>query len=381
MIRVVFVLQEPTPYRAPHLARVAELPELDVTVIYAARTVQRRDWEIPDASDRTIYLRGRSLPATRLLSHDYAVTPGVWSALTRLRPDVLVIGGWSLMATQLAIVWARIHHVPYLLMSDNNLREPRPFWVRAVKRVVLRAIVPQAAGWLVPGSLGRDHILRYGAVASKTVVFPLTIDVDRTRRLVEERRARRTQLRSAFGIPDDGIAVLHVGRLVRQKGIDVLVEAVARARAAVPELHLVIIGSGPEEERLRVLAAGHKLPVVFAGFRGPEALLDAYAAADVFCLLSRRETWGVVVNEAATAALPLVLSRNVGASADLLEQGENGEIIPPGDPDAAATALVRLARDAELRRRYGLRSAAIAGRWGYGPSVTALAELIREVVA
>src|SRR5579862_8966145 len=133
MTRVVFVLQEPTPYRTPHLQALADRGDLDVTIVYAARTVQRRAWSIPNENDRIVYLAGPSLPATRILQHDYALTPQVWPLLTRLRPDVVVVGGWSLMATQLAIAWARAHRVPYLLMSDNHLLEPRPAWVRTVK--------------------------------------------------------------------------------------------------------------------------------------------------------------------------------------------------------------------------------------------------------
>lgn len=379
MIRVTFVLQEPTPYRTPHLAAVAARPELDVTVVYSARTVQRREWAIPQPSERTVYLEGVALPATRLLQHDYALTPQVWPLLTRLRPDVVVVGGWSVMATQLAVAWARTHRVPYLLMSDNNLREARPLWVRAVKRIVLRAVVPQAAGWLVPGTLGREHMLAYGGRAARTTVFPLTIDVSRTAHDVDERRAGRSELRRRFGITGDALAVLHVGRLVPQKGVDVLVEAVAHARETTPELHLLVAGSGPEEARLRRLAESLGVPATFPGFLAAERLLDAYAAADVFCLLSRRETWGVVVNEAAAAGLPLVLSENVGASADLLVDGENGMLVRSGDPDSPAAALVRLARDAGLRRTYGERSRAIVGSWGYEASVEALAGLIDEI--
>lgn len=381
MIRVTFVLQEPTPYRTPHLATVAARPGLDVKIVYAARTLQRRMWSVPEPSARTIYLDGVSLPAVRLLQHDYALTPGVWPLLNRLRPDVLVVGGWSVMATQLAIAWARLHHTPYLLMSDNHLREPRPGWVRAIKSVVLRGIVPQAAGWLVPGTLGREHILAYGGRSERTIVFPLTIDVERTTQAVDARRAERVALRRQLGVADDAIVVLTAGRLIPQKAVDMLIESVARARSSVSELHLLVAGSGPEQDRLRALAASRHVPTTFTGFLTPEALLDSYAAADLFCLLSRRETWGVVVNEAAAAGLPLVLSENVGAAADLLVVGENGELVPPDDPDSAAAAIVRLASDDDLRRGYGTRSRELVASWTYEPSVESLERLVRQVAA
>jgi glycosyltransferase involved in cell wall biosynthesis len=374
MRHVVFVLQEPTPYRTPHLERLAARPDLEVTVVYAARTVQRREWDVPAEDARTIYLSGPSLPATRLLQHDYALTPGIWPLLTRLRPDVVVVGGWSLMATQLAIVWARTHRVPYVVMSDNHLREPRPAWVRAVKRVVLRRIVPQAAAALTPGSLGRAHLEHYGA--ARVVVFPLTVDVAATAEAVDHLRARRDELRDSFGVAGDGLCVLTVARLIAQKNVDVLLRAASRAA-----VHVLVVGSGPQEADLRELAASLGVRVTFTGFLADERLLEAYAAADVFALLSARETWGVVVNEAAAAGLPLVLTDAVGAAADLLEPGENGELVPVGDALETAAALARLAADPALRARYGRRSREIVSAWGYDESVSALAALVDELAA
>jgi hypothetical protein len=83
----------------------------------------------------------------RLLHHDYPLTPQIWTLLERERFDVLVIGGWALMATQLAIVWARFRKVPYLLITENHLREPRRTWVQTLKAAVLPQIVRPAAGY------------------------------------------------------------------------------------------------------------------------------------------------------------------------------------------------------------------------------------------
>jgi glycosyltransferase involved in cell wall biosynthesis len=101
----------------------------------------------------------------------------------------------------------------------------------------------------------------------------------------------------------------------------------------------------------------------------------------VFALLSERETWGVVVNEAAACGLSLVLSDRVGAAHDLLRDGENGALVPEGDVGAAAAALRALADDPELRRAQGASSRELARDWGYGPSVEGFLEAVREAVA
>jgi glycosyltransferase involved in cell wall biosynthesis len=377
-IRVAVVAGEPTPYRIPHLRALAARPELELTVFYAAPTVQRRTWVLEH--QEAVFLSGPQLPLSRVLHHDYALTPGIWRRLDR-GFDLVVVGGWSLMATQLAIAWCRTHRVPYALMSDNHLLEPRPAWVRAVKRAVLPRIVPQAAAWLVPGSLARDHIVRYGARPDRTIVFPLTVDVHALTLRANELRPRRFELRSRLGIEEGAVAILHVGRLIEQKAPDDLVRAVARAHSetALP-LTLVLVGDGPEEQRLRTLADDLDVPTVFAGMLAGDDLIAAYVAADVFALVSRRETWGVVVNEAMASGLPLVLSDQVGAARDLLELGANGALVPAGVVAAQGAALAKLAADPELRSAYGRRSRELVAGWGYEPSVAAFVELAQEIV-
>jgi glycosyltransferase involved in cell wall biosynthesis len=376
-LRVAFVLGEPTPYRIPHLRALAAREELDITVVYAAATVQRRTWQVEHAE--AVYLSGPMLPLSRVLHHDYALTPGIWRLLARGGFDLVVVGGWSLMATQLAILWCRLRRVPYLLMSDNHLLEPRPLWVRAVKRLVLPRIVPQAAGWLVPGSLAKHHIVFYGAKPDRVLTFPLTIDVGRWARLCEAARPERDSFRARYGVVHDDVLVLQVGRLVAHKAVDVLLRGASGARQLGANVHVLVVGAGPDERSLRELAASLDVPVSFAGELDTNSLPAAYAAADVFALVSARETWGVVVNEAAAAGLPLVLSSGVGAAADLLEAGQNGERVPVGDVGALAEALARLADDPELRRRYGERSRELVSGWGYERSVDEFVRLAGQV--
>ena len=286
------------------------------------------------------------------------------------------------MATQLAILWCRVRRVPYVLMSDNHLLEPRPGWVRALKRLVLPRIVPQAAAWLVPGSLARDHIVAYGAVPERTVTFPLTVDVDELAARADALRTDREAARARLGIGGDAIAVLQVGRLIEMKSPADLIRAAAEVRSRTNlSLVVVLVGDGTEEAALRALAVELDVPVFFTGLLAGDELTAVYVAADVFALVSRRETWGVVVNEAMACGLPLVLSDRVGASGDLLEPGGNGELVRAGDPAALRSALERLAASEELRLRYGQRSRELVRDWGYGPSVDAFVRLVQGVVA
>jgi glycosyltransferase involved in cell wall biosynthesis len=145
-----------------------------------------------------------------------------------------------------------------------------------------------------------------------------------------------------------------VGRDVPEKGLDVLAAACADA--------------------------GVTLATITGGL-GEEELAQRYVDADVFALLSRHETWGVVVNEAAASGLPLVLSDRVGAARDLLRNGENGFLVQSDDSEASADAFRQLAADADLRRRMGDRSRELVRAWGYDASVDAFVAAVREATA
>ena len=378
-IRVAAVFPEPTPYRAPLLDRVAASSEIDLTVIYAAGTVADRTWRV-EPKHRAVFLRGLRLPgAQRVLHHDYPVTPGVVGALMDAQPDVVVISGWSTFAAQAAITWCGIKDIPYLLVVESHDEGPRAGWRRTVKGTVVPPIVERAAGLLVTGTLARDSMITRGAHPERVRVFANTIDVEAFGEQADRLAGGRTDVRRTLGVEPEDVVVLSVARLAPEKGLDVLVRAVAAADD--PRLALVVAGGGPERARLSELAGELSVRLTLAGDVDWEKIVELYIAADVFALLSEREPWAVVVNEAAACGLPLVLSDRVGAAHDLLRDGENGALVRAGDVDAAAQSLRELAADPELRRAQGARSRELARDWGYGPSVEGFLEAVREAMA
>ena len=157
--------------------------------------------------------------------------------------------------------------------------------------------------------------------------------------------------------------ILTVGRWAaseRYKGADELVRAVAQLRQAFPTLNLVAVGGGDDLPRLKKIA--HDLNVSNAvhfieGISRPE-LAACYAHADIFALPSTGEGFGFVFLEAMAFGKPIVGAKAGGAT-DLIEDGVNGLLVPPHDPQALAQALERLLRDEPLRAQLGQKGAQI----------------------
>lgn len=377
-VRVVVVSPEPTPYRSPLFDRVAARPEVDLTVVYQARTVAGRAWEV-EPHHRSVFLEGVRVPgARRLLRHDYAVTPGVFSALGEADPQVVVVSGWSTFASQAAVAWCRRRGVPYLLLISSHDDEPRASWRRRPREALVRRIVGSASGALVLGTLSRRGLEARGLDADRIGVFANTVDVEAWGERAVALASRRPELRATVGALDDELVVLSVARLSPEKELGDLIDAVAEVgQGAV----LVIAGSGPERGALEERAATRGVRLVLTGDVAEDRLAELYVAADVFALLSSREPWAVVVNEAAASGLPLVLSDRVGAAHDLLVDDENGKLVAVGDVAAAAVALRRLALDRSARDAAGAASRRIVAGWGYEPSVESFVAIVRAAAS
>ena len=376
-VDVTFVLPEPAPYRTAMLDRAADRPELELSAIYAGSSVQRRAWAT-DTRHRAVVLDGWRVPgAYRVLRHDYPVSFDVFGALEKAAPEVVVVSGWSTFASQAAVAWCRRRRVPYVLLVESNERDARAGWRRAVKGAVVPTTVRNAAEVFVVGTLARESMLARGVDPDRISLFADTIDPERFGAEADRLRVRREPLRAEAGLAPEEIAVLSVARLAPEKGHDTLIAAAALL--ADPRVVVLLAGGGPERERLEALAAELGARLVVLPELPWERVVERYAIADLFALLSRHEPWGVAVNEAAASGLPLVLSDRVGAAFDLLENGRNGTLVPADDPHAAADALQELVADPERRRAAGQASSELMRGWGYEPSIENLVAVARRV--
>jgi glycosyltransferase involved in cell wall biosynthesis len=127
-----------------------------------------------------------------------------------------------------------------------------------------------------------------------------------------------------------------------------------------------MVGSGSLEAELRAMGVSLGMQNIhFHGFVNQSTMPRIYGACDVFALPSRNEPWGLAINEAMCAELPIVASSEIGCVPDLVKDGVNGCSFAAGDIIALTSALRRLVADAELRRKMGAASREIISRWSY----------------
>lgn len=178
---------------------------------------------------------------------------------------------------------------------------------------------------------------------------------------------------------DDNVNILFVGRLEKRKGLGDLLRAYEFMNARVPKSRLIIVGDGPLRGQVESHISRHRLPnVVMAGFVPDTVLPRYYCSADIFCApATGAESFGIVLLEALASGLPVVATEVEGYMS-VLEPGRDSLTVQPKGWAELGSALIILARDADLRRRMGAYGREKAGKFGWDVVAAQILEVYEE---
>jgi glycosyltransferase involved in cell wall biosynthesis len=313
-------------------------------------------------------------------------------SFAQLKLDVCFIPSYSPKQPLAALLAARSLGIRTVLMIDSHKGTMRS---RRLGTWLKRRLVRLFDAALVGGGPQVLYVESLGMSRSNIFVGYDSVDNAYFARRAAETRAREQELRRQYDLP--GRYFLNLGRFLRKKNLGTLIRAYRRFLDSAPHTrtHLVMVGSGDEETNLRMLCDELRLPVYnkmaanldvdefkriegppgvhFYGFRQIEENPVFYALADAFILPSTNEEWGLVINEALSCSLPVVVSDTVGCAEDLLPKGNPPGIEAPDDSDpppalsmrqsgfvfkpaavgALTDALLALEHDPALRRAMG----------------------------
>jgi glycosyltransferase involved in cell wall biosynthesis len=345
--RVIYWNNIPTPYMVERFNAVIGRGNMDLEVWFGARTEPDRSWTIDESTWRFPH---RYLPRVGIGRHRLSLPTIVPRAR---RPDLLV----SLYATPsflvgLRIAWWRGWRTALWVEATFDSWVRRRRWKEALKR----AIFQRVDGVVTAGQDGRAFVMRYGVPFDRVHIARHVIDVEYFASEVAAARSTRDRIRSDLGL--SGVVFVYVGRLWCGKGTGPLLVGYAALEHGFPGgTTLLVVGDGPEEAHIAQLARSEGLSVKLAGFHQRADLPRLYAAADVFVFPTLGDPYGLVVDEAMAAGLPVISTTAAGEIRERVVDGVNGYLVPPDDPEALAVAMRRLALDPALRSQMGARSA------------------------
>jgi len=279
------------------------------------------------------------------------------------RPAVLHLAGWGHSLLLFAMIVGWFLRVPVVVESDTQLPLDQPVWKRTVKAVMYPGLFRLPAMFLPGGSRQAEYIRHYGVPEKKILVARMTVDVAGIQQRCAELGTKgRGAIRERLGLDDQAKVFVFVGRLVAIKGIADLLDAFEQVSRRIPDLALVVVGDGPERDRV-VNAARENGAIRWTGRLDPQGVIEMFHAADVAVVPSHVEPWGLVVNEAMAAGLPVIASNRVGAVDDLVRDGETGIVFTAGDVDGLVQAMADLSLDRALRDRYAVAGRRLIAGW------------------
>ena len=161
--------------------------------------------------------------------------------------------------------------------------------------------------------------------------------------------------------PAGKVKFLFCGQIIARKAVDILFLAFAELIDLEVDVELQLVGREAELKEFKKLISDKACSKInYLGFKQPDDLPELFEQADVFILPSRRDGWGVVVNQAVSAGLPIIASDAVGAAFDLVKDGENGFIVPNGEVQPLAEKMKKLLLDSTLRKKFSEESLKLA---------------------
>ena len=265
-----------------------------------------------------------------------------------------------------ALRWAQDHDVP-VLSSVHTRFETYPQYynmgfLEPLLVMMLRRFYNRCDALVAPSQSMIDELLQQ---KMHDDIGLWTRGVDRT---IFDPSKRDLEWRRSLGLEDDDIAIVFLGRLVMEKGLDVFADSIIELRKRQAPHKVLVIGDGPARGWFEEALPGG----IFAGFQTGVDLGRALASGDVFFNPSITETFGNVTLEAMASGLPVVAAGATGASS-LVDDWETGRLVPPGQTQGFAEALAPYCTNHDLRARHGAAGEAKSREYSW--------EAINRVVA
>jgi glycosyltransferase involved in cell wall biosynthesis len=390
-MQLAYFVSHPIQYQAPLLRRLASHPQIDLKVFFLSdfsarpyddpgfgRSIQ---WDVPLLGGYEHEFLGTSgVGQTTTFFHPFV--SGVYRALRSRSWTAVAFHGYAHYALIEALALCVGLRIPLLFRSESNLicTSRRP-----LKDAGMRWLIKRACGLLWIGSANRDYYRAYGATDGQLFFAPYAVDNDYFRARAADAAGTVEKLRDELGLERHRPVVLYAGKMIRRKNPLLLLEAFAGIRTGVsPKPYLVFVGDG--ELMQDVVAAarngGLEADVRCVGFKNQSELPRYFALCDLFVIPSSKEPFGLVVNEVMNCGKPIISTDEVGATADLVKDGNNGFVVKAGDVEQLAAAMRQALADPGRLRAMGRASQELIAGWNYDRCVAGfLASLDRAAAA
>jgi glycosyltransferase involved in cell wall biosynthesis len=389
-VRLAYLVSHPIQYQAPLLRRIAQEPDIDLTVLFGSdfslRSYKDEGFGVEVAWDTPLLegYRSEFLPNLRDTGGISLLSPISHGIYSRLRNpdgspafDALWVHGYASVNSLQAIFAAGALGIPVLLRADIWLADrPRGALKLFAKSMFLHGLRHLVAATLPVGSANAAYWSHYFGSGFPQFLMPYAVDNDWFAQRAEAAVATEAALRAELRLEPGHPIILFASKLQTRKHCDHLVQAYKNLLGKLPaDPYLVIVGDGEERANLEQQCVGIE-GVRFAGFQNQSILPRYFRLADVFVLPARHEPWGLIVNESMASGCPVIVSTDVGAGPDLITNGNEGFIYPVGDIPALAAALTHVLANPQTSVSMAAAARRRIATWGFDENIQGLRQAL-----
>lgn len=397
-LRVAYLVSHPIQYQAPLLRRIAQEPDIDLTVFFGSDFSVRgyKDegfggvgvkWDVPLLDG----YKHEFLPVIRDNASVGIARPlnrGIFSRLrgTEAKPgfDVLWTHGYLSVNALHGIIAAKALGIPVLLRAESWLKDRERSQMKLMGKNIFFKTLKHCIDAVLPiGTLNSEYWKSYLGEDFPQFLMPYAVDNAYFQQRCHEARAKREALQQELGLDPSRPVILFASKLQSRKRCSDLLKAylnLSPSHGIEPHPYLLIVGDGEERAALEREAAASGLKSIhFCGFRNQSELPRFFDLATVFVLPSRHEPWGLIVNEVMNAARAVIVSDDVGCQPDLITDGIEGCVFPVGDVAALTEALRKVLATPETAAEMGQRGLERIQQWNYEEDVRGLRRALAHV--
>ncbi|MGN8071251.1 glycosyltransferase family 4 protein [Mucilaginibacter sp. 22184] len=382
-MRLAIITTHPVQYYAPVFKLLAESPGMEVRVFYTWGEKamekfdpgfgQKVDWDIPllQGYDFEWVSNTASDPGSH--HRNGIVNPGLIDQINQWQPDALLVYGWAYHSHLKAIRYYH-HKLPIYFRGDSTLLDIKPGIRAFLRSIFLKWVYRYIDHAFYVGANNKTYFKKYGLTDQQLTFAPHSID---NGRFGIDRHKEALSLRQKLGIPEDDTLVLFAGKFEDKKSPQLLIDAFLALNK--PTVHLLLVGGGILEIPLKTRASINRR-IHFMDFQNQSYMPAIYQAADLFCLPSKGpgETWGLAVNEAMAAGVPVLVSNKVGCAADLITPEITGDIFDPENLSDITQKLGALLKDKSRLKTLGANAQIKIGDWNFDKQVAAIVNTLKH---
>ena len=398
-VRLAYLVSHPIQYQAPLLRRIAQEPDIDLTVLFGSdfsvRGYQDQGfgvdvkWDVPLVEG----YRHEFLPGLRDGADVGPFSPLSYGIISRLRRgptsrgggfDALWVHGYASANALHGILAAKALGIPVLLRAESWLGDRQRGGLRLAAKQGFFSILKNLVDCTLPiGTLNSEYWRHHLGREFPQSLMPYAVDNDYFQKRSREADGSRDKLLAELHLDPARPVILFASKLQTRKRCADLLEAYLKlspAPGVEPHPYLVIVGDGEERAALERRAAESGLNSIrFCGFRNQSELPGFFGIATVFVLPSQHEPWGLIVNEVMNAERAVIVSDDVGCARDLITNGVEGCIFPVGDVNALAEALRSVLAAPETAAQMGQRALERIRKWSFEEDVRGLRQALALV--